>query len=129
MRKKYLKVIVAIWAFFVSFDQVFAFFASGEGGFNWSSPIPYLAFMLCISALLIFIPGLAKLDTVLVALISVIFGYFVVSSVLVFVQNVPQITGGENAVMLFLTSLMRVLKDVFFSIVPAIFGIVYLVRK
>ena len=129
MRKKYLKIIVAVWAFFVSFDQVFAFFAHVDGSFDWSSPIPYLALILFVGALLIFIPGLHKLDKILVALISVIFGFFAVTSVLSFIKIVPPIFEGENAVMNFLASLMSVLKNVFFNIVPAVLGIVYLVRK
>lgn len=129
MKKKYLKIIVAVWAFFVSVDQVVAFVATLDGSFDWSNPIPYFALILFIAALIIFIPGMQKLDKLLIALISVLFLFFAVTTAISFVKSVPSILDGSNKIAVFIACLTSILKDMFFNIVPAVLGIVYLADK
>lgn len=129
MNRRVLKIIVAVWAYFVSVDQVLAFFAGNNGAIDWSNPVPYLAIILFAAGVLILIPGLDKLDQLLVVVIIGLFGFFVVNNVIAVINSIGSLVQLEDGIIKVVSRVTAALKDIFFNLVPAALGVMYLTKK
>ena len=127
MNKRILKIIVTVWAFFISVDQVVLFFSSGN--LAWSDPKPYAALILFIAAVLILIPGMEKLDRLLLFVISAFFVFFAAMGIMELVNAVINVIKLDDGIGGLFSKTSVLLKDIFFNLIPATLGFMYLTTK
>lgn len=116
MSKKLLKTIVAIWSIVISLESIIGFFS---GPLEWQR-IPFVGILLLVVGILLLVPKFANIESVLMIVALVFFGYFVVVGVIGFIKGV----GNVELKNLFVY-IANFFKSIIFVLIPAVLSLLY----